>query len=402
MNQRHSLLVGWLLLAVLFTTATTALAQRTATAVPTVVNGFVVSITLTDGGSGYSAAPTVTITGGNGSGATATATILNGAVNQVIVGNAGSGYTGAPVVSIAAPPSPKPPFSDGLVAYWPFNGDATDATGNGHNGTVAGATLASDRFGSAGKAYQFGQNSAAITAPLDSSVFAGDFTATVWFKADSIEMGWPTLLSEEADDSIHYSPFTLGISGLRCGCAYPGGLNAGSTYASATFAWFLAPQKPAPIGSFNQAVVTKSGNTVTIYVNSQVWEQAMVATPTVQKGSRLWVGRSSWDGQWDVPGTSLFHGILDDIRIYSRALSAQEVKDLYRYESPTPPTVSIKVETVQVTMHVTPSKRYQLMSSFDLKTWTNVGQPILAGSSEIPLTVNVLSVGHFFRVYEVQ
>ena len=67
-------------------------AQRQATGIPTVFNGLLVAITATEGGSGYVTAPTVTITGGNGSGAIAAATILNGTVNQVIVKNAGSGY----------------------------------------------------------------------------------------------------------------------------------------------------------------------------------------------------------------------------------------------------------------------------------------------------------------------
>jgi hypothetical protein len=83
-----------------------AQAQRTATAVPTVVNGFVVAITVTDGGAGYTSPPVVTISGGGGSGAVAVATVLNGAVDKVIVENAGSGYTSTPTVVVATPPSP--------------------------------------------------------------------------------------------------------------------------------------------------------------------------------------------------------------------------------------------------------------------------------------------------------
>jgi Divergent InlB B-repeat domain len=82
-----------------------ALIQRIATAVPTVVNGFVVAVTVTDGGDGYTTAPQVTITGGGGAGAAATAIVLEGKVDKVIVVNAGSGYTETPTVLIA-PPSP--------------------------------------------------------------------------------------------------------------------------------------------------------------------------------------------------------------------------------------------------------------------------------------------------------
>ena len=39
--------------------------------------------------------------------------------------------------------------TNGLVGYWPFNGNANDQSGNGNNGTVNGATLTADRFGNA-------------------------------------------------------------------------------------------------------------------------------------------------------------------------------------------------------------------------------------------------------------
>ncbi|MBF0574179.1 MAG: hypothetical protein HQK69_10565 [Desulfamplus sp.] len=46
-------------------------------------------------------------------------------------------------------------LSDGLVAYYPFNGNANDESGNGNNGTVDGATMTADRNGNANSAYSF-------------------------------------------------------------------------------------------------------------------------------------------------------------------------------------------------------------------------------------------------------
>ncbi|MBF0368929.1 MAG: hypothetical protein HQL52_05655 [Magnetococcales bacterium] len=46
-------------------------------------------------------------------------------------------------------------LNDGLVAYYPFNGDATDESGNGYDGTVSGASLTTDRLGVADSAYSF-------------------------------------------------------------------------------------------------------------------------------------------------------------------------------------------------------------------------------------------------------
>jgi len=63
-----------------------------ATATAIVMYGFVVDKTLTSGGSGYTSAPAVTITG-NGTGAAATATVASGAVSAINITSAGSGYT---------------------------------------------------------------------------------------------------------------------------------------------------------------------------------------------------------------------------------------------------------------------------------------------------------------------
>ncbi len=75
---------------------------RSATGTVAVVNGFVVTVTVSNGGEGYLTPPSVTIVGG-GSGATAGAMISNGVVTQVTVTNSGSGYSSASVV-FSAPP----------------------------------------------------------------------------------------------------------------------------------------------------------------------------------------------------------------------------------------------------------------------------------------------------------
>ena len=65
---------------------------------------YVSSITIVDGGSGYSAEtatlPTITISGGGGTGATATASVLDGVINAVNITNIGTGYTSAPTVTV--------------------------------------------------------------------------------------------------------------------------------------------------------------------------------------------------------------------------------------------------------------------------------------------------------------
>ena len=66
-------------------------------------------------------------------------------------------------------------LNDGLIAYYPFNGNANDESGNGNDGTVNGATLTNDRFGNEDSAYSFDGNNvdqysvhAGITFPFSS------------------------------------------------------------------------------------------------------------------------------------------------------------------------------------------------------------------------------------------
>lgn len=75
----------------------------TATGYATLSGDAVSAVVVSDGGSGYTAAPTVTFTGGAGTGAAATATISAGVVTGVTITAAGSGYTSAPSVTFSAP-----------------------------------------------------------------------------------------------------------------------------------------------------------------------------------------------------------------------------------------------------------------------------------------------------------
>ena len=74
-----------------------------ATATPLVTNGFVLGATITKGGAGYLAAPTVQFVGGSGSGAGGTAVVSNRMVTAINITNAGSGYATHPTIQIAAP-----------------------------------------------------------------------------------------------------------------------------------------------------------------------------------------------------------------------------------------------------------------------------------------------------------
>jgi len=73
---------------------------------------------------------------------------------------------------------------DGLLASYPFNGNAIDASGNGKNGTVYGATLTADRFGNANSAYSFNGTNNYIATTLD-NLAGSELTIAYWFKGNN-------------------------------------------------------------------------------------------------------------------------------------------------------------------------------------------------------------------------
>jgi hypothetical protein len=90
---------------------------------PTQSGGTLYYITVTNGGSGYTSAPTVSFTGGGGSGATATATVSSGIVTAVTITDAGSGYTSAPTVAFtggggSGAAATATIYTDSIVLYY--------------------------------------------------------------------------------------------------------------------------------------------------------------------------------------------------------------------------------------------------------------------------------------------
>lgn len=89
------------------------LIPSTATGSANISGGAVISVTLTSPGGGYSFAPTVSFSGGGGSGATGYATVVSGVVTSIVITSGGSGYTSAPTVTIAAPSG-----TSGTTPFW--------------------------------------------------------------------------------------------------------------------------------------------------------------------------------------------------------------------------------------------------------------------------------------------
>ena len=84
--------------------------------------------------------------------------------------------------------------TNGLVGYWPFNGNANDESGNGNNGTVNGATLTTDRFGNSNSAYSFDGINDYIGTNLSGITGQNSRTISFWFNSNNNTSGIKTYL----------------------------------------------------------------------------------------------------------------------------------------------------------------------------------------------------------------
>jgi hypothetical protein len=213
--------------------------------------------------------------------------------------------------------------TDGLVAYYPFNGNANDQSGNSNHGTVIGATLVADRFGSADHAYQFNGSSdhiyAATSPPLEIS---GDITVAVWAKYTGIQNAG--IISKYSGVPPVDAGWTLGMNS----CCDPGKVGFGGRDHSNTFWHAVSP------GNFNDDqwhffVGQRSGDKWRLFADgTQVSEVTATGAGDISTGNLLVIG---------LLGTAFFNGVIDDIRIYNRALSSSEISELF---SPTPRVIT--------------------------------------------------------------
>lgn len=206
-------------------------------------------------------------------------------------------------------------LTNGLVGYWPFNGNANDESGNGNNGTINGATLTSDRFGNSNKAYSFDGISNYINIIDNQSLHLSNFSISVWVNGNDFN-GFRQIFSKNLSNSINES-INLFINNLSI--------------------WNASAQVGGP--SYYGTLLTSP----TLF-NTNEWHHVIFAFSGINQTQNLYVDGNlvsnniaqntiQYDNESITIGAQLessilnyfFSGSLDDIRIYNRALSASEV-----------------------------------------------------------------------------
>ncbi|MBP9084178.1 MAG: T9SS type A sorting domain-containing protein [Bacteroidia bacterium] len=215
-----------------------------------------------------------------------------------------------------------------LVAYYPFNGNASDESGNANNPTFigSGVTLTTDRFGNPNKAFYFdGNTDSYIRIPADNFPTT-DRTISFWFNADQME-NHPTPLSYGGDVCNNSVLMTFNKGG------YP---NAYTVLSHCGSNFISAPYSISPINNWYHFTMTIVGATQKIYINGELQETANTfSTTTFVADKSAIIGALLFNDGNTVyvdPTAGYFQGKLDDFRFYNSAMTDLEVQNLYNIE----------------------------------------------------------------------
>ena len=205
----------------------------------------------------------------------------------------------------------------GLVAFFPFNGNAHDDSGNENNGIVHGATPTTDRFGNANSAYYF-DGSSYIEVPRSGSLEPpNEITVTAWVKTDENSQTWNQVLSKRF--AWTQAPYNSYIICEAAPHENPKHWAFGTCDQSRIRT--VSDAEPLVPGQWVFLAGTYDGSQTALYVNGRLESQTPGSGHIEYTSLPLLIGTTGVSGQY-------MKGAIDDIRIYNRALSATEVRVL--------------------------------------------------------------------------
>ena len=263
-------------------------------------------------------------------------------------------------------------ITSGLVAYYPFNGNANDTSGNGFGGTVVGAALANDRFGNSNRCFEFNgsDNYIETSAQFPSGNTPKSFS--FWFNPSMLKRGW--MLSGGLDyDGQAFGAFFESANGSLV--FHGNGGNADLALGNLTLT-----------DKWSHIAVTYDGLNLRGYINGLLTAQREVALQTSLSNIKIGCRQNPLG---EALGDAFFKGKLDDVRIYNRALTAKEVAALYNSEAP-----------VQITAQPAIYPDGTLLAKAEggevSYQWFKNGIPISGGTSaSLPLAAGSLASGTY-------
>jgi hypothetical protein len=217
--------------------------------------------------------------------------------------------------------------TNGLIGWWPFNGNANDESGNGNNGTVNGATLTTDRFGNVNNAYNF--DGVDDYNEIDvNSLLQNGLSISVWIRSNlpNSQSDWKGIVWSRLSGPAGNPPFSPDqATGIM---VYPGGL-LGLASDGNSLVQLQDMGQYSNDSLWYHIVFSYNLNTgfTQIYVNgSETINMTSTSLSAIDFAfNTIKIGKDEITGY----GNRHWCGKIDDIGIWNRALTACEIQDLY-------------------------------------------------------------------------
>jgi hypothetical protein len=224
----------------------------------------------------------------------------------------------------------KSKLKEGLVAYYPFNGNAHDESGNNYHLTNKGAILTRNRFNQENKAFHFNGTDASMDVPaLSGAGQITDFTISLWVRADELQPSGHMMSFSGKENNVSSSLHML----LK---------NQNQSYFSVnSILSFNTETALAKLGSYDHGLSNPVGRWVNILLGQQQnstflyidGQQVLVKPGSIAPLSFIkgFVGcYAPTTGIFEGLRSGFFSGDLDEIRIYDRALAEEEIQQLFK------------------------------------------------------------------------
>lgn len=208
-------------------------------------------------------------------------------------------------------------ITNGLVAWWPFDGNASDMSGNDNHGIVNGATLTEDRFGNENSAYFFDGS-----AWIESGNLIPKFdqlTFSTWFLAKDSQgkliqsiLSIPRLPNGGGGSKLYF----VNLSSPSIKAAVVSSTSYSIVSNSITFA------------KWHYGAFTTNGSKIKLYIDGNLIDSADYSFSISPSTQNLLIGKELHEDASEY-GQREFNGYIDDVRVYNRALSDWEVRRVF-------------------------------------------------------------------------
>ena len=212
-------------------------------------------------------------------------------------------------------PNVKADPSDGLVGYWNFDdGTATDQTQFSNDGTIYGNAQRTQ--GISGQGLLFDGENDYVTIPDSNSIrISGDITISAWIKTSELRYLDPIISKGPGDHSFGYY--------LGTGTGYPPHQASFQLHPTGEQGFDLHSVETLSAGTWYHIVGTRSGTTAKIYIDGELSNTVTCFSGPIRTNTY------PLDFGAHYSYSALFKGVIDEVRIYNRALSPSEIQYLH-------------------------------------------------------------------------